>query len=279
MTLVTADGTSVVLDSHLLSLAEYTERSNQLKELLQKARDSEADAFKQLKGIQEDILLAMANNDQNSLALRESTYVRVEEAWRRCVLYTAELRAEMQDLCRERHGDDAEEELRDMESHRHSKTVHVTASIAEHRSAGGRGLPLSLEKTKVVPIRADDVSPCRRSLIQSAFPDVDPCFTNDENLPIGEVQLQRAFDQLDRERKGYLSLRVTIDYFDTHDRIGTPTDRSQVAKFIGTNLARFNPTLRRAMLRGGITPEMECDPAFKVTFEAFAFLMLKWAQN
>ena len=172
MAMVPAAAPAGELVPGVMPLVEFNERASQLRDLLAKARDGEAAAFTQLKACQTEILAAIASNDRVLYDLHEKNYQKLEDAWRHSVLYTAELRAEMQDLARERHGDYTQERDPGNVTTHHSKTVHVASCLDDHRGSpargasgadgtatpGGRGLPLTLERTKAVPLRAGDIS-------------------------------------------------------------------------------------------------------------------------
>jgi len=96
-----------------------------------------------------------------------------------------------------------------------------------------------------------------------------------------EAQLREAFDSLDAERCGALSLAATVAYFNEHDRIGAPGGAGVARDFVARNLSRFDANLRRLVTRHGnkVLDDAGAVAGVTVNYDRFAFLMLKWAQN
>lgn len=255
-------------EGQLMTLAEFTERSAQLRALMETAREAEAVAYDKLKGIQQDMLQCITNDKHEQLERLEERYPEVEDSWRSCSLYTAELRAEMQDLIKERHGElAAEPALAGATAHSKSAQAMQAAQLSTH------GHALSLTRAKPARIAVDDVSPQRRPLVKEAFPDVDPRFANDERLPIGDAQLRTEFERLDTAQCGELTIPQTVAYFESHEQLGVPIN---VPVWVVRHLARHKPKLRTAAMKKDTSL---VDNAETVTFDEFAYLMLCWAQN
>lgn len=260
----------------VMTLAEFNTKASQLRELLENARDAEDRAFKKLKNLQLEMIRCVTADNNQSFSLYERSYEEGEAEWRACSLYSAELRAEIQDLYRERHGvPDPTAPPAESPTTPHSKSVHLMRIGA---NAVSGGYAVSLDRAKPIPLAPDDLSPQRRPLIKKAFPDLDPALENNaQNLPIGESQLQQEFERLDVHRNTYLTLTQTLDYFNTLDRMGLPLSSDD---FVITTLGKHDATLRRLLSRR--TPlavvKAEHGNTFHVSFAAFALLMTKWAQ-
>lgn len=239
----------------------FDERAAQLRVLIEQAREAEATAFGAVKGMQAEMLQCITTGDAAKLDLLENRYMDVEDHWRHCSLYTAELRAEMQDLIKERNGE-LPPGASNAEAHGATARVSVSSS---------RGLVHSPAKSKPASIAASEVSPMRRPLVVAAFPDVHPRYAADPKLPIGDSQIRVEFDRLRRscntDAEDSVPLGVVVDFFAKQDSIGAPINPE---KWVAGSLAKFNPARRRR--RGA-----EHDEA--VTFDEFAFLLVRWAQN
>jgi hypothetical protein len=249
-----------------MELAEFTERSTQLRILIEQAREAEAKAYGDLKGIQGDMLQCITQNEFDKLQLLENRYNDVEDRWRGCSLYTAELRAEMQDLIKERHADTATG----------STVAHHGATARLTHASTSRGVAMSLDKMKPARLMADEVSPHRRPLIAAAFPDVAPRYTQYGKLPIGDAQIRVEFERLMKAQQGAeaedgcLPLGVVAKYFDGHERLGVPTDP---LRWVSDQLGKFKPALRRGS-RATLLPS-----DVPVSYDEFAYLCVRWAQQ
>jgi hypothetical protein len=243
---------------------EFAERSAQLKALVEQARSAEVDAYETLKGIQADMVRCITAEDVAGLDLLEARYSDVEGHWRNCLLYTAELRAEMRDLIKERHG-----EIPPAASHSpHGATARVTVSTT-------RGLAQSPARIKPAKIFAADVGRERRVLVADGVPDVNPRYANDSKLPIADAQIRVEYERLVGAHgldDGTLSLQTVAGYFAEQDAIGAPINPN---KWVAESLAKFKPDLRRRLARRQVAPD---DPD-TVSFDEFAYLVVKWAQN
>jgi hypothetical protein len=265
----------------LLTLAAFTERAAHLKLLMEEARGAEADAFAALRNRQDAMLLGITKAHAGELALSQHAYATCEDEWRACTLYTAELRAEMADLTRERHGAayNEEETLGSPQrqpvgggpSHCHAVAL---MGVAQQTT---RGTAQSLDSAKCVAIAsADDVSPRRRPLVRPAFPDVDPVWeANAQHLPMGEQALQREFARFEGAAADAVALADVCGYFVRMEPLGVPASPTE---FVVRNLARFDARLRAAQARHGAARVVE-GGAFAVSFQQFAYLCLKWAQH
>jgi hypothetical protein len=267
-----------------MDLEDFTEKASQLKVLVEQARDEEANAYSVLKGLQVDMLQCITQEDIPKLDLLEQRYTEVEDRWRTCSLYTAELRAEMQDLIRERNGENvsraAVPTCRGGEE-AGALVPHGAAARTAHLST--RGTALSLSKSKPAPTTAADIAPTRRPMIVAAFPDVNPRLAGSAQLPIGESQVQLEFDALLRSlpeppTDGTAPLKDVVNYFDRQERLGVPLN---CRKWVAESLAKFNHDLRRtvAASRTPSTRGFALEDCRPVTFDEFAYLLVRWAQN
>jgi hypothetical protein len=250
--------------SNCMDQVDFSERSAQLKALIEQARDAEVNAYEALKGIQGDMVGCITAEDVAALDRLEARYGEVEGHWKDCLLYTAELRAEMRDLIKERHG---ELPAAASSSGPHGATARVTVSTT-------RGLAHSPKKIKPAKIHAEDIGRERRALVASGVPDVNPRYANNDKLPIADAQIRVEFEQLIGQaglQDGTLPLRVVAQYFGQQDSIGAPVNP---LKWVAEALAKFKPDLRRRLARR----QLEEDDPNTVSFDEFAYLVVKWAQ-
>ncbi len=246
-----------------MDLETFTERALQLRTLIEQAREAEAKAFGEVKGLQGDMIQSITQEDESRLALLENRYSEVESHWRNCSLYTAELRAEMQDLIKERNGELPPGSFNGA----HGATTKVTLSST-------RGLALAPSRAKAARITPSDISPKRQQLVVAAFPDVDPRYTQNTKLPIGDAQIRLEFDGLcNAGDSDEVALEPVVDYFRSLDTIGAPVDQ---VKWICESLCKLRPALRRQLDKSGHPKD---GATITVNYDQFAFLVLRWAQH
>jgi hypothetical protein len=199
----------------------YRVRVDQLKTHFAAAVRKEQDAYSRVQVCQQKVRESLtdpkAMNDVDLLAFRQSELQAAEEQWRHSSLFTAELRAEIVDLGKQRDEDFSDE----------------TRFCGLH----------TLDRAKPIPLRSEDIAPSPKKLIRPAYPVVDPRVQQNAASPhaqLNEEAFAKQFLILDTDKDGLVTEEAVIMALDAINDFGI---ENHSRRFIETTLAKLRSPL------------------------------------
>ena len=193
-----SDGQIAVAKADYLN---YRCRVDQLKAHFNAAVRKEQDAYGRVQVCQQKVRESLTDpnvtNDSDLLLLRQNELATATEQWRHSSLFTAELRAEIADLGKQRDGDYSDE----------------TRFCGLH----------SLDRAKPVPLQASDIAGSPKTLIRAAYPTVDPRIQFNDASPharISDEAFTKQFQAIDDDHDGLISEEQMIKALDAINDFG-----------------------------------------------------------